>query len=98
MYYHGKIQQTISFSSREEALAFYSAKVSACRLGLIGWSVGYPAEVKQAPRMLTCGDCDGTKPETEFYDPSASEPACKACADGFWEMMGDDPCGKDWRP
>jgi len=46
---------------------------------------------------LTCDECGETKDAAQFCDPTASEPHCKECADGFWEMMGDDPCGKDWR-
>lgn len=48
---------------------------------------------------LTCDECGDTKLASEFCDPSASEShTCNACADGFWEMMGDDPCGKGWQP
>ncbi len=45
---------------------------------------------------LTCGECGKTDEASMFCDPTASEPHCKDCAEGFWEMMGDDPCGKDW--
>jgi hypothetical protein len=50
---------------------------------------------QEAP--LTCDECGSTRTAADFYDPSSSEPRCKECVDGFWEMMGDDPCGKDWR-
>lgn len=50
-----------------------------------------------APPNLTCDECGDTKATIDFCDPSASEPHCKTCAAGFWEMMGDDPCGKGWQ-
>ena len=54
--------------------------------------------IEDAPApALTCGECGETRAASEFCDPSASEPHCKECAAGFWEMMGDDPCGKGWR-
>lgn len=45
---------------------------------------------------IKCYDCEVTKISSEFCDPSASEPLCIECSEGFWEMMGDDPCGKNW--
>ena len=56
------------------------------------------SKVKIVPEVLTCDECGQTRDATEFCDPTASEPHCKECAEGFWEMMGDDPCGKNWEP
>jgi hypothetical protein len=41
-----------------------------------------------------CSECGNT--DVQSYDASASEPQCTECVDGFWEMMGEDPCGKNW--
>lgn len=56
------------------------------------------SKLKVIVKKLECGECGESKPVIEFCDPSASEPHCKECANGFWEMMGDDPCGKNWSP
>lgn len=44
MYYQGKRNQTFRFLNRDEAFKFYESKLSACKFGLVGWSVAYPRE------------------------------------------------------
>jgi len=49
-------------------------------------------------KIIECSSCGDQHRPAALYDPSSDRPTCKRCVDGFWEMMGEDPCGKDWRP
>lgn len=46
MFFQGKRDRSYRFKSKGEAIDFYESKLSACRFGLIGWSVSYPREVQ----------------------------------------------------
>lgn len=41
---------------------------------------------------VICDECG------EENKPMGPSDRCLECIEGFWEMMGDDPCGKDWKP
>ena len=44
--------------------------------------------------IAVCAECGAEN--VPSYQPYDSDPQCCECVDGFWEMMGDDPCGKNW--
>lgn len=47
MYYQGKRDSVVRFKTKAEALTYYESKLSACKFGLVGWSVRYPREIQQ---------------------------------------------------
>ena len=48
---------------------------------------------------IKCYDCGDELDKSEFYECHLENEQlkCKRCIDCFWEMMEDDPCGKDWQ-
>lgn len=48
---------------------------------------------------LECADCGKIKDVIWFYGPERDrpDPQCIECSNAFWESMGDDPHGKNWR-
>jgi len=46
--YIALFQSTELFASQELALEYFNFKASACKFGLVGWSVSYPRRVGAA--------------------------------------------------
>ncbi len=65
---------------------------------LQAWRMRAIAKSLRGPKVV-CTDCGHERPIDQFSKDvlTDSDPQCKDCSYGFWEMMGDDPCGKDWR-
>ena len=51
--------------------------------------------------IMECPDCSQDAEFTSYLHKDGkyyteTDATCKQCCDGFWEAMGEDPCGKDW--
>ncbi len=45
-YYQNKFERRVEFDNEEAAIQFYKDKLSAIRLGLVGWSISYPIRMR----------------------------------------------------